>query len=49
MFEGIAPENIPIEEFEQFLEERKKGFHLTKDQIPKNAPKSHWWWFVNDF
>jgi hypothetical protein len=49
MFGGISPENIPTEEFEQYLDERRDGYHLSQDEIPKNAPRSHWWWFVNDF
>lgn len=46
MFGDFAGE-LDADAIWEFLEERKDNYSLPPEVIPKNVPKSHWWWFAD--
>ncbi|MCE5317512.1 MAG: hypothetical protein LLG04_09175 [Parachlamydia sp.] len=45
---GEAIDTLPTTEIEKYMQAWKGRISLNKDEVPKNALKSHWWWF-NDY
>lgn len=46
MFGDFTHEKLPTKVLDEYMEARKGLVGLSKDEIPKNAPSSHWWWFI---
>lgn len=44
---GDLTGELDIESLIVYMDKRKQNAVIDSDIIPKNTPKSHWWWFVN--
>ncbi|MCE5317513.1 MAG: hypothetical protein LLG04_09180 [Parachlamydia sp.] len=42
---GEIVDKLPTDELVEFMDRRKDLAWLPPNEIPPNAPKSHWWWY----